>query len=84
MHILRVKTESKIKKIVVFWVTRSIKYTSLEYGLYKSWNIKVNCKMDVLDKIINFFKAKGILSKDWVTDNNACISMSLIKNHVKD
>lgn len=64
MYILKIKTENRTKKIILFWVFRLIKYVSLEYRLYKSWNIKVNCEIDVLNKIINFFKIKSIFSKD--------------------
>lgn len=84
MHMLGVKIKNKTKEIAIFWVIRSIKYTSLKYGLCKSQNIKVDYKMDVLNKIMNFFKTKNILGKDQVRENNVCISMLSIKNYVRD
>lgn len=41
-------------------------------------------KIDVLDEIMNFFKTKYILSKDWIRDNYTCISILSIKNQVRD
>lgn len=61
MHMLEVKTENKTKIIAVFWVTGLIRYASLEYKLYKSWNIKIDYKMDIVNKIIIFLKTKDIL-----------------------
>lgn len=84
MQILRVKTKNKNKEIAIFWVIGPIKYAKLEYELYKNWNIKVNYKIDVLDKIINFLKIKSIFSKDWVRDNDICLSLLLIKDYVRD
>lgn len=84
MHMLGVKTENRIKEMAVFWVTGPIKYASLEYGLYKSWNVKVDDEIKVLDEIINFFKTKCIFGKDWVRNNDVCISMLSTKDHVRD
>lgn len=64
MHTFGVKIENKTKEMAIFWVIKSSKYTSLKYGLCESWNIKVDYKMDVLDKIMNFFKTKNIFGKD--------------------
>lgn len=49
--------------MAVFWIIRSIKYASLKYGLYKGWNIKVNCKINILNKIIKFLKLKIFWAK---------------------
>lgn len=84
IYIFKVKIENRSKEMAVFLITRLIKYANLEYGLYKSWNIKLDCKTNVFNKIINFFKTKGILSKDQIRDNNVCISISSIKNYIKD
>lgn len=50
--------------MTVFWVTEAVKYASLKYGLYKNWNIKVDCEINVLDKIMNFLKTKNIFGKN--------------------
>ena len=60
MHILGVKKEDSTKKIAIFWVTGPIRFAVLEYGTYKSWNIKVDYKIDVVDKLRNYLKTKGI------------------------
>lgn len=84
MHMLRLKIENKTKEMAVFWVIRPIKYASLEYELYKNQNIKVDYKINILDKIMNFLKTKNILSKYWVRNINAKISILLTKNHIRD
>lgn len=56
----------------------------MKYGLNKSWNVKVNCEIDILDKRINFLKAKDILAKDWERNNDAYISMLLMKKYIKN
>lgn len=33
---------------------------------------------------MNFLKIKSIFSKDWVRDNDICLSILLIKNYVRD
>lgn len=33
---------------------------------------------------MNFLKTKGILGKDWVRDDDTCISMSSTKNYIRD
>lgn len=66
----------------MFWVTGLIQYTSLKYGIYKSWNIKVDCDVNVVTEIQDFFQPSGILGKDWTKANDNTISMLSKKNHV--
>lgn len=84
MHILGVKTKIETQEIIIFQITKPIKYASLEYRLYKSWNIKVDYKIDILNKIINFLKTKNIFDKNWIRDNNVCMSILSMKNHVNN
>lgn len=56
-----IKKEDGTKKMAMIWVTGPIKFAALEYGTYKSRNIKVDCEMDVLDKLRNYLKSKAIL-----------------------
>lgn len=81
---LGVKKEDSTKNMAVIWVTGSIKFAALEYSTYKSWNDKVNCKIDVLEELKNYLKIKGILSQDWEKVNDFWISISLTKSHIKD
>lgn len=74
-----VKTKNKTKEIAVFQVTRLIKYTSLKYRLYKSQNVKVDYKINIIDEIMTLFKTKPIFNKNWIRENNVCINMLLIK-----
>lgn len=66
MHIFSVEKEDSIKKMSIFWVTRPIKYVALEYSIYKFWNAKIDCKIDILDEheLKNYFKTRGIISQD--------------------
>lgn len=84
MHTLGVKKEDDIKKLAIFWVTGPIKFTVLEYNTYKSWNVKVDCEIDVLDELKNYLKTKGILGQDWKKVDDPWRSISLIKSHVKN
>lgn len=56
----------------------------MEYKLYKSWNVQVNCKIKVLNKIINFFKTKNIFHKDWVKSEDDDINILSTKDQIKD
>ncbi len=84
MHTLGLKTEGGGKEMAVFWVIGPIKYASLEYGSFNTWNVKVDCEMSVLDGIRNFLKTQGILGDEWVKNEDPWISMSSTKNHVRD
>lgn len=64
MHMLGVKKEDGLKEIVMFWVTRPIKFAALEYSIYKSENMKIDCKMNILNEVRNYLKTKGILGQD--------------------
>ena len=50
--------------MAIFWVIGPIKFAVLEYEIYKSWNIKVDYKIEVLDKFKNYLKTKGILGQN--------------------
>lgn len=65
-----VKKKDGTKEMAIFQVIRLIKFAALEYGIYKSRNIKVDCEIDVLDELKNYLKTKGILSQDWEKVNN--------------
>lgn len=84
MDTFRLKTENKIKKIAVFQIIRLIKYASLEDGLYKSQNIKIDYKINVLDEIMNFFKIKAIFNKNWVRNNDTLINILSTTDYVRD
>lgn len=79
-----VKTKNKTKEIAVFQVTRLIKYTSLKYRLYKSQNVKMDYKINIVDEIMTLFKTKPIFNKNWIRENNVCINMLLIKNYIRN
>ena len=40
--------------------------------------------MNILDGIINFFKIKNILGKNWIKNDNVWISILTIKDHISD
>lgn len=40
--------------MTIFWIFKLIKYVNLKYRKYNTLNIKVNYKLDILDKIRNF------------------------------
>lgn len=50
--------------MAVFWVIESIRYASLEYGKFDTWNVKVDCKLSILDGMRNFEKTKSPLGKE--------------------
>lgn len=59
-----VKKENNTKNIAIFWVTGLIGFVALEYGIYKSENIKMDCEIDILDKLKNYLKINSILNQD--------------------
>lgn len=54
MHILGVKTEDSWQKMAVFLVIESIKYANLKSEKFNTWNVKVECKSGILDRLRNF------------------------------
>ena len=66
MYTLGIKMEDSRLEMVVFWGIGSIKYASLEYKKFDTWNIKMDCKPGILDKLRNFQKTKGFLDKKWI------------------
>lgn len=84
MHTLDINTEVGEQEMAIFWVIELIRYTSLEYGKFDIWNIKVNCKPSILDELRNFQKTKDLLGKKWVKVMDSEISISLIEIHVRD
>lgn len=71
MPMLCIKKKDDIKEIAIFWVTRPIKFAALEYGIYKFWNIKIDCEIDILAELKNYLKTKSILSQDWEKVDNS-------------
>lgn len=55
MHTLGLRRKDSAQEIAVLWITGLIKYTSLKYETYESWNIKVNCDANIMIKISGFF-----------------------------
>lgn len=53
---LRLKTEDGSREMAVFWIIGLIKYISLKYEKFNTWNVKVDCKLSILDRIRNFLK----------------------------
>lgn len=47
-------------------VTRAIKYINLEFEKYNAWNVKVDAKLNVLDRIKNFLKIKDPFSNEQI------------------
>ena len=70
--------------MAVFWVIGSIRYTSLEYGKFDMWNVKVNFKPGILDGLRGFQKTKGLLSKKWVEVIDPWISISSMEVHKRN
>lgn len=60
MQTFGIKKKDGTKQMAIFWVTRPIKFAALEYSTYKSWNVNVDCEMNVLDEPRNYLKTKGI------------------------
>lgn len=56
----------------------------MKYRLYKSLNIKIDYKIDIINKIMSFLKTKNIFGKDKIRDNNACISILWMEDHIRD
>lgn len=51
-------------KIAIFQFTRPIKFFALEYNIYKFWNIKLDYKINVLNKFKKYSKIKKIFEKN--------------------
>ena len=49
MYTFGIKKEDSTKEMAIFCVTGPMKFTALKYSIYKFWNIKVNCEIDILD-----------------------------------
>lgn len=64
MYTLGINKKDGIKEIAIFWVTGLMKFVALEYSTYKSWNVKVDCEMAVLDELKNYLRTKDIFSQD--------------------
>ena len=84
MHTLGVKTEDGGQEMAVFWVIGSIRYASLEYGKFDTWNVKVDCEPGILDGLRGFQKTKGPLGEEWVEVMDPWISISSTEVHVRD
>ncbi len=84
MHTFGLRREDGAQEIAVFWVTGLIQYANLKYGTYESWNIKVDCDVNVVTEIQGFFQTSGILDKDWKKGGDNTISISSKKNHVNN
>ncbi len=50
----------------MFWVTGLIQYASLKYGIYESWNIKVDYDASIMSEIQDFLQTSRSLGKDWI------------------
>lgn len=84
MHTYSKKKKDCTKKMAIFWVNRQIKLAALEYDTYKSWNVKIIFKIDVLDDLRNYLKTKSILNQDWEKVKNFYITMSSTKYHIRN
>lgn len=70
--------------MIIFWVTRPIKFVALKYGAYKSSNVKVDYEIDVLDKLKNYLKTKDNFVQDWEKIKDSYISISSTKRHIRN
>lgn len=52
--------------MAILWVIEIIKYVNLEFGKYNTWNVKVDCKSSVLNKIRTFLGTKDPLGNKLV------------------
>lgn len=52
--------------MVILWVIKTIKYANLEFGKYNTWNVKVDCKSSILNKIRTFLETKDPLGNKLV------------------
>lgn len=84
MDTLGIKKEDNTKKMANFQVTGPIKFVALKYSIYRSWNVKVDCKINVLDKLGNYLKSKNILGQNQEKINDLWITMLLTKSYIKD
>lgn len=66
------------KEIVIFWITESVKFAALEYGIHEFQNIKMDYKIDILDKLKIYLKTKNILGQYQEKVNNPQISLKII------
>lgn len=65
MYTFELKIDNSEKELIALWVIRPIKYASLEYRKFKTWNVKVDCKPNILDEMRNFLKTQSILDNKW-------------------
>lgn len=52
--------------MVILWVIKTIKYANLEFEKYNTWNVKVDCKSSILNKIRTFLETKNLLDNKLV------------------
>ncbi len=86
MHILGIQSRGGTKRILAYWILRVLEYvalTSLE--IYRSWAIKLACKIDDLKIIKDNLWNCGSLCPKWKDENNnKCLRLACPKAHAKD
>lgn len=84
MHMLGIKNKVNGQEMRILWVIGTIKYVNLEFGKYNAWNVKVDWKPSILDRIRTFLETKGPLGNEGVKVVDLGINMSSIEFYVRD